>query len=477
MNTEQKRFGTLASPSECTQKNITNYYYNIGNNVHYITETSSNIIKIPKTDFFTDKVPGNKYKILPDYRFNLDGLLEFKTDFDRWCVEIKSVSDDINYKSYKIDYKEYLTDRHACYLTFRRFEAASRNTLKKRNLPYPPLYNEDVSEYDNISYEEFWFFENCNNGGLIKLNPQYEGKIVESYGYDMKQYYPYCMSVTDFKFPFKHGKLLNLNSLKLKNLKYGIYKVKIQCENQEFLNKFTLNKYNLYTHYDLQTIRKYKKLYDIQLELVVDDEYNALVYEDEDLVDGKTIFGSWNSKLFHLKQKFPKNKLIKKMYSRLWGYLIEFERIIFTEEEYDKLDDTDEYVLITTSFDENGNIYYICVDTSKPYKHPYARIKSFLTSYARNIISNIITDEKLDDYLIRTHTDNITLTRPLDLSKRTALYYTKNLSSEDKTTGNILWLNSNLHYHKCSICNDLYNSHTGKLKDRMINHECERGKF
>ena len=60
-------------------------------------------------------------------------------------------------------------------------------------------------------------------------------------------------------------------------------------------------------------------------------------------------------------------------------------------------------------------------------------------------MSNLILSENLLDCLIRTHTDNITLTRPHNFTH--LKYYPL---PEDKTTGLITWSNVN-RYEKSTI--------------------------
>ena len=77
-----------------------------------------------------------------------------------------------------------------------------------------------------------------------------------------------------------------MKSLDYEDLKYGTYKVKITCNNEQFINIFTFNENNEYTHYDLLFCNQFKKLFNIEIELDDESKYNSIIYDDEKLCSG-----------------------------------------------------------------------------------------------------------------------------------------------------------------------------------------------
>jgi hypothetical protein len=73
--------------------------------------------------------------------------------------------------------------------------------------------------------------------------------------------------------------------------------------------------------------------YDINIELNLDDEYNALIYDDKCLIESHKIFTQFFGRLDYLKNKYPDNKLVKHIFSSSWGEISKFNEIYKTKEE------------------------------------------------------------------------------------------------------------------------------------------------
>ena len=83
--------------------------------------------------------------------------------------------------------------------------------------------------------------------------------------------------------------------------------------------------------------------------------------------------------------------------------------------------------------DKNGNLeiidikfvtekqFLICVDKNKGFYKSNFRIKSFLTSYCRCKIANIILDNDFIENVIRIHTDGIVLDKPFNFPEELEL--------------------------------------------------------
>ena len=100
---------------------------------------------------------------------------------------------------------------------------------------------------------------------------------------------------------------MHYTELDYENLQYGIYKVKITCNDPNFRKLFAFSPKHHYTHYSLQYAYEQSERFNIQFELITDCDHNALVYNT--LVESTKIFKSWFNYLITIKQKFPKNTL------------------------------------------------------------------------------------------------------------------------------------------------------------------------
>lgn len=81
--------------------------------------------------------------------------------------------------------------------------------------------------------------------------------------------------------------------------------------------------------------------------------------------------------------------------------------------------------------------YEVC-KTDNVYKHSFARLKPFLISFARVNLANFVLDNDLSNDIIRIHTDNVTLRKPIKNYKSITGYKP---IPEDKTTGYFKWNN------------------------------------
>ena len=291
----------------------------------------------------------------------------------------------------------------------------------------------DLHNKENIDEIETSYFEACNNGYLEScIQGEYD-----CYGYDMNSFYPRMLGENKLKIPVKAGYECKLEVLDKYNLKFGIYKVIIECYHKDFIKIFRFSEDNTYTHYSLLYSFMYQQEYDIKIKLIQDVQYNAYLYNDCDVIESKTIFGDWFNKLILVKTKFPKNKLIKHLLSSLWGSLSaknyeekievnEMELENYNENEYN-IDDVDL---------EKG-IYYLIKKQNK-YKYNI-RLKPFLQSYQRCFMGRIAHDNHLDE-VIRICCDNITY-------KSNVRINVPNFLPEEKTTGKILWKNARVCHH------------------------------
>jgi len=396
------------------------YFYQIDQDVYYIDDFTNQLNK--EVVYKKDILNYSYFEAGKDYETNLESLLKYRTDFNK-C----------NNECYSLNYKKYYNHESAVMMTFQK---KSSNILKTLNL-------------EPITFKEFIFMESTSNGGLINLDPDFANKTIQCFGYDFSAFYPNLLSNTDLQVPIKEGKRYKIKSLKWDKLRFGIYRVKITSDSKRFKKIFSFSKNNYYTHYSLLFAYRNQTKFSVSIELIIDGEYNALLWDEDKLVNTSTIFRDWFDYLNNLKSKFPKNMLVKRLMSSLWGTLISYKREFVEDEnlfelDVSELDDPDhtEYKLLSERryMDSNKDIrtVYQIIKSSEPYKNNLARLKPFIVSYGRTMIGDLIISEDIIDDVVRIHTDGICLYKKYDFTH--LQYYPK---PEDKTTGHIIWNNVN----------------------------------
>jgi hypothetical protein len=389
----------------------------------------------------------NYFHLFKGYTPSEEGLTLFKSDFNKWNEELQQLGKMCRKKCIpkyckckcELNYKKYYDHFSATELIFKMFSSRCSKLVK--------------NTFEDVSYDEYSFNEKCYNAGIIYLNPEYKDKTVNSFGYDFSSFYPHILVGRDLRIPTKQGEKIMLENLNFNNLQYGFYKVNITCNNKDFLKVFSFSKHQVYTHFSLLFAYKYKDVFDINLELVTDTDFNALVYQDENLIWSKDIFEKWFDVLYtQIKPKCSKdNKLIKHLLSSLWGSLIRADRYFFNEEQDEKLEAEQQGIYVRYNekyYFENGKMVtrYELIKKEKPYKHHYGRLKAFILSLGRNIVGELIMSSGILDNVIRVATDGIVLNEPFDFTIGIP-YYPK---PEDKTTGMIKWKNVNNYFKEAS---------------------------
>jgi hypothetical protein len=186
----------------------------------------------------------------------------------------------------------------------------------------------------------------------------------------------------------------------------------------------------------------------------MDCEFNAIIYDKDDLVSCHSLFNDWFHNFMKIKPLCKGNILFKHLVSSLWGSLCKLEMVYKTVDELMdmdvSMDNSSEYKLINETHFENGYIRFELIKTEKPYKYNLARLKPFVLALSRNVVGDFIMDNNLMNNIIRIHTDGIVLNEEIDFTdplSNVPNYYPK---PEEKTTGNIKWVNVNK-YEKLSI--------------------------
>ena len=344
-------------------------------------------------------------------------LLEYAKSFKQWNDELK------NNGIYSIEYDTCCNDYLAVTRTFNRF--------CKR------FYN----LHDSISPIEYKYYEKCRNSGLVYIKDN-DFEII-CYSYDYKNQYPTIMN-SDYRIPTKQGQETTLDELpKLsKDVKAGIYHVKITSDNENFKKIFGFSKDDHYLDLSLKFAMKNRKKFNVNIELVK-HENNALIYRDEDMVTLKSITDEWFNKLTAIRKMYPKNRLIKHLLSSAWGHLNAHNTITRTLEEAQKEGlnfgrrDMYDYKIINIEPHDNNKDVYELLNTKSPYKHNI-RLKPWITAISRIMTAELALMDI--DNVVRVMVDCVSFTKPIEMTN-------ENIVEEDKTTGLIFWRDAGCYHN------------------------------
>lgn len=283
---------------------------------------------------------------------------------------------------------------------------------------------EKIKSFDPIDKIEANWMRKCFNAGL-----QYSVKgDHESYGYDMSNFYASLLASKSLFIPTKKGTQTKLTELP-KSIGTGYYMVKIISTDPNIKKLFSFSPHHVYTHTSLKHAIKLSQTYEISIDLVLDVEYNAYVYEFKDLIKGYKLFYKWYQAILKMKKLHPKNMLVKMLSSSLWGHLSRRNITYKTMEEASDMDidlnDDCDYFNLGYFMNNDGSGYYKLHDMNNPYKYPL-RLKCFLTALGRETIANVA--QLQIDSVLRIHTDGICFDTEQNLN-------IENFIPESKTTG------------------------------------------
>ena len=362
----------------------------------------------------------HRFEMTKGYQATEDGLRQYAEDFKRWNEELKQ---------HKIDYTKYYSHMTAVVTTFMRYG-------KKQ-----------YKEHTPIGQSEAQWMDKCNNGGLSYYD---ENGEFDCYAYDFKAFYPWLLNGTT-KIPTRAGTEHRLTSLPDKITQAGYYRVRIECNDPEIKKLFSFSKHHTYTHQSLTHAKFLQRTYTtMTIDLIIDDEPNAYLYDGDCMVKCSSIFQKWFDKLYDIKTEYPDNKLVKRLLSTLWGTLSSRNARWLTMDEIKKkrlsLDDNE----VMDWKDVNGERLFHIRPKGKPFKYNI-RLKPFITARGRVKMANKIDKIGLDniqsimtDGVVYKHTDPV---RPKFDKIMTTTFIT-----DDKYTGRYRWTSRN----RCSLIRPFY---------------------
>ena len=314
-----------------------------------------------------------------------------------------------------------------------------------------------IKDLEPITFTEYKWYQKLNLASAMYFDETIQDTPMDTYSYDYKSFYPKSMSSPKFLIPNCEGVETKINKLPdPKKLKCGIYNVSISSDNKDFKKVFSFSKSNHYTNTSIKYAFDMQSKFDVKIELNMDCEFNALIYEET--ISGDKLFGSHFEALNAIKTKYPKNKLVKFLLSSLSGHLARTNYKFITSNEimnYDvssKVETDSEYLVIdhTVSFSGSKTIdYFKILNKKRPYRYNI-RLYPWLISFTRNKTYSL-AQESLED-CIRIQTDSVAFKKPMIFNK--AFFGPNVLAPEEKSTGLIKWSNINKYYKKCQLCNE-----------------------
>lgn len=317
------------------------------------------------------------------------------------------------------------------------------------------LKDKDTKKYkyehfDDVYYSEYNWFKQCYNAGLIYLKEK-DTKYFNTFGYDFKMSYPTDMASIGFQIPTKQGKEIFIKELpaNMKYIKYGIYRVKIESDDDNFKKVFMFSNNNSYTHYSLKLALKLAKKFRVYIKLIHDGSPNAYVYERTDLIGGNKLFGNWYYRLVDMKRYLPTNGIVKLLSSSAWGHINQLKTITKNTDELKAFmeegntigtDDSDSDYVIVNWTPKRDTVLYELVKRDKPVYDLPIRLLPFITSFSRAKMGNLINKYDLYDKVIRIQTDSITFSE----------VFTEKIDGfnlDSKISGNIHFKSVNNYWH------------------------------
>lgn len=264
-------------------------------------------------------------------------------------------------------------------------------------------------EADELGYDEAQWIEKSSIGAFIWAEKGYEGTVFE---YDYVSAYASILKDKNFFLPIKKGEFKKLTDEEFSNLpyfEYGIYRAKITVQSKLMKE----NKADYYTHYDLTRARELN----YEIKLIQDENPNFLHYSKEKRVSGMNSFEKYIDELFTLKKLgFATAKQLLVM---VWGVLVQQYKksTLYTEGKELKIPDDEE---IVEKIPKNKRQQVIKTVKNKEYFNtPYARLKPFILSKCRMLLSRTI--ESNYEYIVRVHTDGFLACKPLKFEKNVKL--------------------------------------------------------
>jgi len=300
--------------------------------------------------------------------------------------------------------KEYSIELETYLMSLGRFENLDLSFFKEdgdnSSLMNTLLYctrkdRKYLKDYEHVSYDEWVFMDNSYGTGLIAGTP-YEGKV---YAYDQKKFYSmtYGCRKRKFKFPVKKGRFEILEK-EPDTFKFGYYHIKVISKDPRARFLIGFSRKNYYDHFTLNKLKFFRDKLGISLnwELIHDGKPNALIYDDDTLMDSHIIFGWYQDILMKANEKMPKNPLVKFMLNNMFGcQLLKYQPKYRKSSSIKKKSEEEQEKIIPilkkSYTNKEGERVYYTVHKDRIFLYTTARMGYFLPASCRAKMSNLIS--------------------------------------------------------------------------------------
>ncbi|RZK26951.1 MAG: hypothetical protein EOO43_01220 [Flavobacterium sp.] len=289
------------------------FYYSTGHIYRCIYDESDKVYEVNTLDYKQCK----NYRMNERYEACDEDLVKFRDDLIKWNDEIKQFFfKNKDKKVLKIDVFNYNTINEAVY-----------NNV---------LVNSDqtkIHAIPDIQFSEFVMMQNCKTCGLMTIEKDILEQEVQSYGYDYSKFYYQMMK--KIRIPISKPEYYVLDEIDFGNLDFGIYRVKVSCNNKKFWNVFNFNDKHHYTHNTLKVLYKHREKYGITFKLLEPDQcynYNMVWYEYT--IELNRLFKGWFKVMDLLLKKCSSgNWLVKSFVSQAWGNICKYQKYFISDDD------------------------------------------------------------------------------------------------------------------------------------------------
>ena len=290
----------------------------------------------------------------------------------------------------------------------------------------------DTQNYEYASFNEYKWFKHKTTETIKKY--KYTG-IVNVF--ENKFFNTLNILDENFLFPIKNGKELFIKNIEeafmitrdnYVKLKFGMYKCKINGDINTKL--ITISSNNIYTNYELEYILNNSNN---TIEMI-NDNFNFLSYEDNDLRSGKSLFENSINYLLNLHLNNA-NEECKEFLKYLICYIPRILGLCNIKYIYEKNEEyiipEDHELLTFDMIEKYCNPYHLkmqVIDKKQPYITLYSRLHPFLISYTN--IKNTLMLIKKDLNIVKISDYGEIMLKNNDIVEEWKLIESKNITHE-----------------------------------------------
>jgi hypothetical protein len=359
------------------------FYERIGDKYHVITKSSDETHDITSnpTKFFTEIYPNH-------FLIDQTKYTQIKKKKDKPVKTLQELFNEFN-EAQNVLYKE------------------SNGFIDLFKYPHPSQMAQRILHYkaeslqnalEPISANEAFWIDKAFMGGLIYAE---NGEYTDVICYDQNSQYSHYISSSNLLIPCKKGEFKVVGNADIEKFaSYGIYRCRIESNEENKAKLFRFNRSNYYTHFDISNAKQLG----FKVEMIDDGQPNALIYSRGSMVMGNQYFKATVDYLFELKNKCP---YAKRILSAIWGSMVERNtKYTWVHESDDDIIIPDDQNII--GLEKYGDVNrVVTMPFNKMFVRDSARLGPFLTSYVRHKMSQTIINNFELENVVRIHTDGV----------------------------------------------------------------------